>query len=340
MALSFLKGMGKSDVKALGQALEGVKVFVKINDSLKRQRFEWIFGVPQIGLSPNKAKQGVHNVDITADEYCKFKSGLMKVGQSDAYLGLLYQAKRKGMDSQCLAGVLNLVEMMAADEELARYIFDQPAPSVQGARYWDWVMFHTEQKLTETQNTMKNVVQASDYNKKKLDVINKILELRPTVEKMLAPWVQEQEEQLAKESVGTSEFVGYLEHTLVGQEEGILKAYPPPYLVGAPKPGVANRVLLTEETELATVTLEEVTTEFMFSNPNQIFNLSLPDLQWRNTTTFSNMGYRAWKILNMRTSGGFTGPGAEADKFIVTRPWRELKREAPVMLAVMIKSKA
>jgi len=55
-----------------------------------------------------------------------------------------------------------------------------------------------------------------------------------------------------------------------------MTAYPPPYLIGAIKTGSSIRVIHTEETELATITLEEISTEFMYSNPDSLFNLSLP----------------------------------------------------------------
>lgn len=164
--------------------------------------------------------------------------------------------------------------------------------------------------------------------------------MRPKIEAMLAPWIAEQSTKLASDAVGTSEFVGYLDQTLHGEIEGILTSYPPPYLVGAVKAGAIPRVIHTEETDLATVTLEEVTTEFMYSNPDNLFNLSLPEIQWRNPSTFANMSYRSWKVLAMRTAGTFTGPGTEADKFIITRPWADHKREAPTVLAIMIKSKS
>ena len=61
---------------------------------------------------------------------------------------------------------------------------------------------------------------------------------------------------------------------------------------------------------------------------------------WRNPTTYVQMSYQSWKIMAMRTAGTFTGPSAEADKLIITRPWADHVQYAPTVLAVMIKSKA
>lgn len=78
MVQAFLKGMAKSDAKALNSALMGAASFIKIEDSLKLQRLEWIFGIAQVNNSYVKQKMGVENIELVGDEYCKFKSGLNK----------------------------------------------------------------------------------------------------------------------------------------------------------------------------------------------------------------------------------------------------------------------
>jgi len=140
--------------------------------------------------------------------------------------------------------------------------------------------------------------------------------------------------------VGSSEFVGYRSQTLDGEVEGILTAYPPPYLVGEIPADSTPKVILTEETDLVTVTLQEISAEVMFSNPDGLFNLSVPNMLWRNPNTYVQMNYKSFKIMAMRMAGTFTGPSAEADKFIVTRTWADHVKTAPTILAVMIKNKA
>ena len=76
------------------------------------------------------------------DEYCSFDSGCFK-GIKGALLGQLFKAKGR-VETQCLIGLRYLTEMMAEDEEITRFVFNQPAPSLQTARYSDWLFPYTE----------------------------------------------------------------------------------------------------------------------------------------------------------------------------------------------------
>jgi len=66
-----------------------VRQFLRIDDDLKKDRIEWIFGVPQILTKPNfrtKIQQyGIELLDLISDEYCQFKCANVK-GISDAFL--------------------------------------------------------------------------------------------------------------------------------------------------------------------------------------------------------------------------------------------------------------
>ena len=85
---------------------------------------------------------GLELVDMVSEEYLSFKCGIVK-GVSDAFLGSLFKSKGR-MDSQCISGLRHLVEMCAEDDEVARYIFNQPSPSLQFARYTDWFFPYAE----------------------------------------------------------------------------------------------------------------------------------------------------------------------------------------------------
>lgn len=47
----------------------------------------------------------------------------------------------------------------------------------------------------------------------------------------------------------------------------MIASYPPAYIVGPIVPTSQVKTLCVEENELATITLEEVTCEYMYSNP-------------------------------------------------------------------------
>ena len=57
-----------------------------------------------------------------------FKSGVVK-GIQDGFLGSLFKDKGR-METQCCVGLRALLEIMHDDEDVARYVFNQPAPSI------------------------------------------------------------------------------------------------------------------------------------------------------------------------------------------------------------------
>jgi len=102
----------------------------------------------------------------------------------------------------------------------------------------------------------------------------------PAFLKMKEPWAAEEQAKL-NGSVGETSFIGYQKHSLHSRAEEVIASYPPAYVVGPTVSDEAN-ILLTQDTELATVTLEEVTAEYMYSNPQGIYNLTLPEKLWTN----------------------------------------------------------
>jgi len=108
---------------------------MKIKDSLKKQRLEWIFGIPQVVSKINyrmgggkRMQYGSEACDMISDEYYTFKSGCFK-GVTNAYLGQIMQQKGR-IDTQCILSIRALVEMMLEDDEVAWYVFNQPSPTM------------------------------------------------------------------------------------------------------------------------------------------------------------------------------------------------------------------
>lgn len=108
-----------------------------------------------------------------SDEYYQFKSGCVK-GITDAFLGQLYKAKDR-MQSQCVIGLRTLVDMMLEDETVARYVFNQPAPSLQYARFTDWFFTYAEQLRNATLMQAKNTTTLLEYHQKRLESLEIIL---------------------------------------------------------------------------------------------------------------------------------------------------------------------
>lgn len=60
----------------------------------------------------------------------------------------------------------------------------------------------------------------------------------------------------------------------------------------------------------------------------------------RKTANFVNESYHSYKIMQMRTNEGFTGPKAQAMDLIKCKEWDKDKVAGPAMLALNIKNKA
>lgn len=116
----------------------------------------------------------------------------------------------------------------------------------------------------------------------------------------------------------------------------MITSYPPAYIVGALLQD--SRVVLEKDTEMATVTLEEVSSEYMYSNPQGMFNLSVPDKMWR-TPQYTQISYPTYKSAELKQKAEETGAEISVDD-VVFRSWQQDKSQASTILKVMAKSKA
>ena len=204
------------------------------------QRWEWILGFPQVVGSWKMKKYGVADTTgINTDDdinsaYCKHKSTLCKStsGQTNGFLFLLWSQKGK-LDNIACAGLRTLLELMNDDEVFAKYIFSQPSPTMQGARYTDWFWSYYDYIAPKVQKEAENQITLLDYTKAKMLHLQRIEELRPAVEAKLNGWIEDQKKELLDAAVGTSKFVGYREQCLYPEIAEIIPSYPPAYLIGA-----------------------------------------------------------------------------------------------------------
>lgn len=156
MAKSCLKSIrNTNNEKATKQTLNYIRNFFKIDDSLKQSRLEWIFGIAQVNSKPDYRtrlqKYGIEQLVQASDDYYLFKSACVKLVQ-DGFLGSLFKDKGR-IDQTCVTGLAALVQIMAEDENVARYVFDQPSPSIQYARYTDWFFSYAEDQYNAIRPT-------------------------------------------------------------------------------------------------------------------------------------------------------------------------------------------
>ena len=77
----------------------------------------------------------------------------------------------------------------------------------------------------------------------------------------------------------------------------------------------------------------------MYSNPNGMFNLSVPEKMWRNPSNYQQMSYQSWKIAQLKAAAQEGNEEAFTEDILV-KQWQQDKQRAPTILKVMTKSKA
>lgn len=94
--------------------------------------------------------------------------------------------------------------MMVEDEDVAKYIFSQPSPSLQYARYTDWFFIYAQALQVSTLKQISNTTTMLDYHKSRLEALDAIMDKREAVEAMFNRWIEEQRTQIA--NMGADQF--------------------------------------------------------------------------------------------------------------------------------------
>ena len=72
MAKTYLKSVSKTTTDQLNQTLVNIAAFLRIKDSLKMQRLEWIMGIPQLNSKPDfrtqRQRYGVELLQMVSEE--------------------------------------------------------------------------------------------------------------------------------------------------------------------------------------------------------------------------------------------------------------------------------
>jgi hypothetical protein len=146
-----------------------------MEDSLKMQRLEWIFGVSQIvarkGYQQERHKYGLEFVDRIGEECYTYVCPITgSSSPDDPLLAQLLKCKGK-LDTFAINCLKDMLSLMAKDEKVARYVYSQAPPTYNCARYTDWIRPYLEYQKAEVERTNSYA-----YFKAKHDAILKSLE--------------------------------------------------------------------------------------------------------------------------------------------------------------------
>ena len=189
----FIKSINNANFDNVKFYLSALKPFLKLEDSLKEQKLEWIFGFSQIvsrkGYREERYKYGLELVDRISEEahtyICPIACGLA----DDSLLAQLLRCKGK-LDTFAINCLKEMLSLMAKDETIARFIFKSAPPTYQCARYSDWFRPYLEYQKSEVERT-----NAYSYFKNKHDALVKSLDYLDRFEKKFLPIFKEEEDQ-------------------------------------------------------------------------------------------------------------------------------------------------
>lgn len=123
---------------------------LSINDSVKKERYEWILGFPQqrVVIEPSTQIKYIYQIGAAsltfADEpICDYRSTAFKTINEDrqSLLSLLFTF-RKRWAKLTLEGLIAIFKACLDDTsgDLYHYLYTLDPPTVQYARYLDWVI--------------------------------------------------------------------------------------------------------------------------------------------------------------------------------------------------------
>jgi len=129
---------------------------VRLDDSLRQQRLEWIFGFSQVISRKNykeeRYKYGLELVDRMAEESHTYVCPIGCNLAEDSLLSQLLRCKGK-LDTFAINCLKEMLSLMAKDEHIARYVYFSAPPTYQVAHYSDWIRPYIEYQKAEVERS-------------------------------------------------------------------------------------------------------------------------------------------------------------------------------------------
>ena len=147
----FIKAINNSNYDNVKAYLTALKPFLRLDDSLKLQKLEWVFGVSQVihrkTYREEKYKYGLEFVDRINEESATYISPIMSsmgsTSGDDSLFSQLLKCKGK-LDTFAINCLKEMLSLMAKDAVIARYVYQAAPPTYQHSRYSDWIRPYLE----------------------------------------------------------------------------------------------------------------------------------------------------------------------------------------------------
>ena len=106
-----------------------------------------------------------------------------------------------------------------------------------------------------------------------------------------------------RDDADEKDFEGYKEISQIGKDDEVVDHYPPQYIIGTPF-GEETTILSTEIEDIVRVNMIQMTCEYCFSNPTNMFNLSITDRKWKPPVGIGALSYGQWKKNRAQRESG------------------------------------
>jgi len=127
VAKVFLSAFNQANAEKVSLYLKALKKFLLIDDDLKQQKLEWIFGFSQV-LSNKPYRQEYYDYGLEAtrtinEETATYTTTLGNIGGSSRAMFDQLLRCRGGLDTFCIKSLKDLLSLADKDETIARYIW-------------------------------------------------------------------------------------------------------------------------------------------------------------------------------------------------------------------------
>ena len=273
-----------------------------MNDQYKLQRLEWVFGFPQLvnqkGYRSEKYEYGLERIQRIGDEaytYISPISGLSaQLGEEPLFSQLLKCKNRN--DTFAVYCLQEMLDLMATDNDIARFVYYTHPFTYQYARFPDWIKNYL---IAQKQDYEKN--NTYQYYKNKYDSAIKGLESFEMFEQKCKVF-QAEEEQGFNKFKQTEAYEQIKANWLAYNHSEVTNHFPPQIIIGKQilsQEEEKDKVFLEKEEKDVKVSIYEITNEFNYSNPQNFFNLSIPHIEFKSNY-YSGNSYQTFSYTSIK----------------------------------------
>lgn len=295
----FLRSIEQAQLDTVKGYLKALKPFLRSDDSLKQQKLEWIFGIPEVVSRPvygdPKRKYGLELVDKINEDSMKFASPILFGAADEALIAQIVKCKGR-FDVQCISCLKELLSLMRKDNVVARFVYHLPPAAYQCARFTDWFRPYLEEQLADPSRAS---AATNQYYRNKYDLLAKAMSHLEALEPTFAEYEREQREKLDLCLAKKDEFSDLATNWAGMKSSEVIKHFPPQLIIGK-QVAEERQVFVYDEDPYVKVEIFELDCEYAYSAPTGLFNLQVPHVEL-GASAWQTQSYEQYKRAQAAT---------------------------------------